>query len=514
MSVDGKQRRGIDLPGRIRAKALSALERVRVARRDSYDGILGAAVVALALLAFLLSTVNFFYIQASRPDLPARSCHVDISAAASADMTPIIDSYLEANPGAKIKVTSGSGTADVYIDRRAKRGFDSSVVTGMPPLVVTAGDLEKTLRPAREYFFSYKRTGLLLKTRDREIAGLEKHARRYWDLAAELTLAAVGDIIPGRHVAESMEKRGVEYPFEKVAPLTSPADLTFGNLECPLTDRVEPPRDGTLFSAPSGTIRGLELLGLDLVTLANNHSTNMGKEPFLDTLDLLESNGIEYAGGGTDYESARKPAIVAAGGYRFAFLDYNSIEGSIDATANEPGVSWIDLEPWNRDDPAGFRMVQDEVRRARDVADFVIVAFHWGEEYAYEPNRSMVRLAHLACDAGADMVVGQHPHTIQPIEYYRGKLIAYSLGNFIFDQRFNEQVRQGFVMRTRLKKLCPVSIELLPCRISGTCQTVPQSGSAGRKLAEKLFTISGWDPGRARDPGAAGARPRGNHVPP
>ncbi len=470
----------------------SARERGWAALRSYYDGILGIAVVTLAVLAFALSTVNFFYAQAARSDLSTRPYSVDISPAASADMKPIVESYMKANPDVRMRITSGSGAADVYIDKQVRKGFDASVVTGLPPLVVIAGDRQKTLRPSRDYFFSYKRTGLLLKVRNRDMARLEDYLHGYWESLSDLTVAAVGDIIPGRHVAESMAEHGVEYPFEKVAPLVSSADLSFGDLECPLTDSIEPPRSGMVFAAPAKTIKGIELLGLDLVTLANNHSTNFGREAFMDTVRLLESRGLEYVGGGRDYNRAHAPAVMAVGGYRFAFLDYNAIEGSVDATAGEPGVTWIDLQPWRPDDPADFRMVQEEIREARKKADYVVVGFHWSKEYVYEPNPSMVKLAHLACDAGADMVVGQHPHTIQPIEYYNGKLIAYSLGNFVFDQRFNEQVRQGFVMRMTFKKLSPVSIELLPYRISGSCQTVPQNGATGQKLLDRLFRISGW----------------------
>jgi poly-gamma-glutamate capsule biosynthesis protein CapA/YwtB (metallophosphatase superfamily) len=101
-------------------------------------------------------------------------------------------------------------------------------------------------------------------------------------------------------------------------------------------------------------------------------------------------------------------------------------------------------------------------------------------------------MARRACDAGADMVIGQHPHTIQSMESYNGKLIAYCLGNFIFDQRFNEQVRQGVVLKCTFKKNVPVSARLVPYRISDTCQTVPLKGSSGQNLLDKLFEISGW----------------------
>jgi poly-gamma-glutamate synthesis protein (capsule biosynthesis protein) len=405
--------------------------------------------------------------------------------------TPV-ESYLKSHPKAKITLTSGDNNADIYIDKSPRKGFDATRIEGCPAMELTAGKLQKTLRPQRDYWFCYKRTGIVLKVKNEEIAELEDYLTGYYDAIPPITAAAVGDIIPGRHVAEQMAQRGTDWPFKRIASVVRGAQVTFGDLECPLSDLYPPPYDGMEFIAPAKTIDGIKMLGMDFMTLANNHSTNFGRPAFSDTLRLLKANNIKYAGGGNDYTEAHRPAIVEAGGVKFAFLSYNGIEGSINASAAEPGVAWIGIEPWSPDNPEDFDTVEREVMEARKQADFVIACFHWSKEYEYRPNPSMVALARRACDAGADMVIGQHPHSIQSLEYYKGKFIAYSLGNFIFDQRFSEQVREGVVLKCRFKNNILVALELIPYRINDTCQTVPYNGAKGQPLLDKLFKISGW----------------------
>lgn len=496
---------------RKRASARAFFEKLRPAeacRPDSapegrpslYARAAGISIIAAAALSLVLAFANFIYVQAAHSGPSGSSGYrVVLSEAAAGDMKPIIDEYLK-DAGKGRFILAPDGEADVYIGEEPRRGCDSVRVTGRPAVGLAAGSIHKVLEPVREYWFSFKRTGIVLKQPNPDIAAMEEYVRSYFSEPSSSVVTAVGDIIPARHVAEAMAKHGTSYPFAPAVPLVKGSDITFGNLECPLTDRVEIPYEGMIFAAPAKTVKGLKLLGLDVVTLANNHSTNFGREAFTDTLEVLEENGIKYAGGGRDYSEAHRPAVIESKGVKFAFLSYNSIEGSIDATASEPGVAWIRMLPFNPDSPEDIAMVERDIRDARQQADVVIPCFHWGEEYRYHPNASMVILAHKACDAGADMVIGQHPHSVQSIEWYKGKLIAYSLGNFIFDQRYveiegrqvGEQTRKGFALRCDFRRGALVSMELLPYRIDDNCRTIPLKGGKAQALMDKVMKISGW----------------------
>jgi Bacterial capsule synthesis protein PGA_cap len=450
------------------------------------------------VLAFILAFINFFYAQAAHSDVfSSRPYRVVVARDASADVKHLVEAYLKVHPDANIELSSDADGADIYISKTARKGFDSSTFVGYPAMELVAGSRNKTLRPPRDYRFSYKKTGIILKVKSSEISGLEEYLKGYYGSAPVVEVTMVGDIIPGRHVAEYMAKKGVSWPFKLVAPLVSRADLTIGDLECPLTDRYEVPYAGMEFVAPAETVKGIQMLGLDIAALANNHSTNFGRTALTDTIELLKENRIAYAGGGYDYDEAHHPAYLEVGGTTFAYLNYNSIKGSLDASATEPGVAWINLQPWYPDSEQDFVTVESDIREASKQADVVIVGFHWSKEYVYEPNSSMVALARRACDAGADMVIGQHPHSVQSLEYYDGKFIAYSLGNFIFDQRFSEQVRQGFFLNCGFTEGILTSLEMVPYRINNACQTVPYEGSDGQPLLDKVLKVSGWKLGGA-----------------
>ncbi len=307
----------------------------------------------------------------------------------------------------------------------------------------------------------------------------------------EINLSFAGDIIPSRTVAKQMRRHGVLFPFKDMAPYPSQADLAWGNLECPLSDRYPSPGKGVAFIAPSETVRGLELCGFDVLNLANNHSTNFGTPAFLDTLSLLEERGIRYVGGGRDKEEAYSPLFLEVKGIRLAFLGFNCVAGSLNAGPARPGVAWVDLPPYGSFDREDEELVRRKVEGAREKADFLVVSFHWGEEYKHKPSPFQVRLARIACHAGADMVVSTHPHCVQPVELYGDSLIAYSLGNFVFDQMFADYTREGFVLRCRLRGSRLEEVELVPYLIHDYCRPVPMDAAATRRFAAKMREISG-----------------------
>jgi poly-gamma-glutamate capsule biosynthesis protein CapA/YwtB (metallophosphatase superfamily) len=274
------------------------------------------------------------------------------------------------------------------------------------------------------------------------LAGLVAIAQAQNEQPASKTidLAFAGDIMladtPGERIALG------EDPFGEFAEVFRKVDLALGNLECVVSTTGKPFDKPYVYRAHP---RVLELVQkhLDIVCLANNHTGDFGHYAFLDQLRLLEQKKIRYVGGGRDCAHARQPLIVDLNGLRVAFLAYNDFQPrAFEAGPSWPGVAW-----------AVDEQVTADIAAARTIhqADFVIPILHWGWEY--EPaNDRQRQLAKLMIDAGADLIVGGHPHVTQEVEYYKGKLIIFSIGNFIFDGFDPGPSRIGWILRTRIGK--------------------------------------------------------------
>jgi poly-gamma-glutamate synthesis protein (capsule biosynthesis protein) len=250
--------------------------------------------------------------------------------------------------------------------------------------------------------------------------------------APPVEIAAVGDIMLGRSLAAAVAHTGDQgFPTRLVAAMLTGADLAIGNLECVLSERGTPAQKRYTFRAAPSAVEALTLAGFDVLSLANNHAMDFGGEALLDTIATLSAAGIAHVGAGADSNAAHAPAFVTRGGLRFALLGYVDVPNdssssfrTIDTVAGpgSPGVAWAD--------PA---RIAADVASARAEAVAVIVLLHSGYEYQETPNAIQRAAARAAIDAGAAAVIGAHPHVLQGVEHYRGGLIAYSLGNFVFD---------------------------------------------------------------------------------
>ena len=271
----------------------------------------------------------------------------------------------------------------------------------------------------------------------------------------EHTLLFAGDVMLSRGVGARMESQDDwTLPFEEIAETLRSADLRFCNLECPISDQGRNLHHLYSFRADPRALEGLKAAGFDIVSLANNHAYDWGPAALLDSLERLRAAGIRAVGAGENILAAHYPVLINAGGLRLAFLGYVEIDPK-EATAgvDRPGVAWLD--------PA---QVLADIRFARPLADLVIVCPHWGVEYAVKPARDQVEFAHRMIDAGADLIVGSHPHVVQPLEAYHDRWIAYSLGNFVFDQK-NTATHRGLMLKVtvrdkRIADATPVPIDI------------------------------------------------------
>jgi len=251
----------------------------------------------------------------------------------------------------------------------------------------------------------------------------------------EVRLVFLGDVMladgPGRLIAKGRD------PFAQVAQRLKQADVRIANLECVVAGGGKALAKPWTFRAHPRVL-GVLKRHVDVVSVANNHSGDFGREAFAEMLQRLDAVGLPHIGGGRDLASAHEPHIVQRKGLKIALLGYDEFfPRHFEAGHNHPGVAWSEDE-----------QVVEDIRRARRVhgADLVIPFMHWGQEHEPLANARQRQLARLMIDAGADAVVGTHPHVVQDTETYRGKPIVYSLGNFVFDGFSSLDNRTGWML--------------------------------------------------------------------
>ncbi|MGH3092616.1 MAG: CapA family protein [Gaiellaceae bacterium] len=256
-----------------------------------------------------------------------------------------------------------------------------------------------------------------------------------------LRLAAVGDVTFGDGVLTAIRENGARHPWRSVAPVLRGADLAVANLEGAVSTRGAPwPGKQYTFRGPPYALRAAaSFAGVDVVSVANNHSLDYGRTAFRDTIRHARRFVMAPMGGGANLRLARRPAIFARGNLRVAFLGFSDVRPlGFDAGTDTPGAT-----------PAFPEYVRADVRAARRRADVVVAYFHWGIERATRPNARQRSLAQIALDAGAHVVLGSHPHVLQPIEQTRNRLVAWSLGNFVFAAHSPGTERTG-ILRLKL----------------------------------------------------------------
>lgn len=279
----------------------------------------------------------------------------------------------------------------------------------------------------------------------------------------KITMIATGDIIPARSVNfKTVTMNNFNWPYEKTADVLKSADLTFVNLESPLIDNCPLANEGMIFCGDKRNVQGLLFAGVDVANLANNHILNYGEQGLNSTIDLLSKSGILPSGTGSISYTRIKNT-------RFAFLGYNV----------------LDFQPSSLE--TNENKIKNDIIEAKTNADIVIVAFHWGEEYTSQPNKQQKDLAHFAVNQGANLIIGNHPHWIQPVEIYKNKLIMYAHGNFVFDQMWSEETKKGVIGKYTFfdKKL--IDVEFLPVKIESYGQPYFLEDKEKEEILKSLF---------------------------
>ena len=235
-------------------------------------------------------------------------------------------------------------------------------------------------------------------------------------------MLCLGDILLVNEAERHILAKGTGYPFEKIKDDLRKYDFIFGNMEAPITVR------GTAFTNKAYSFRvkpGAALclrdLKIDAVSISNNHLMDYGGEGMDDTISFLDGLNIRHSGGGKNLAASRRPARLKYGSTEIYILSYcNRPPSEYYASASTPGIAPLDI-----------RMIREDIASYKTRDNIVLISLHWGIEHTHEPLPEQVSAAHEIIDAGADGIIGHHPHWPQGIEQYRGRPIIYSLGNFI-----------------------------------------------------------------------------------
>lgn len=261
--------------------------------------------------------------------------------------------------------------------------------------------------------------------------------------SSKVSMLFTGDIMLDRDVERAVLQNGkgdFSFLFEN-AEFLNKADITFGNLEGPMSDKGGDAGSNFSFRMNPLGLYGLDNAGFDILSVANNHAGDWGRDAFEDTLLRLKGKEILAVGGGMNKSEASRVKIIEKNGIKIGFLGFSDVGPKwLEAGENNPGISLVDED------------FMEVIKKAAQEVDCLVVSIHFGEEYQKISNERQKEIAMSAINAGAKIVIGHHPHVIQEIENYDAGVIAYSLGNFIFDQNFSEETMQGAVLKITVDK--------------------------------------------------------------
>ena len=299
-------------------------------------------------------------------------------------------------------------------------------------------------------------------------------------------LAFAGDVMFSDAYLEAYVQSGISaIADDEMLKAMQEADLFILNEEFPFSLRGEPMADKQFtFRTDPKYVQIFKELGTDIVTLANNHALDYGRDAFCDTLETLDKAGIKRIGGGYNIAEAAAPAVYTVNGLSLAIFG---------ATRVSPSAGW-----YAGIEQAGLLQTYDPsrlnaaIREAKQSYDYVIVFVHWGIEKNETPEEYQRTLAKGYIDAGADLVVGAHPHVLQGFEYYKGVPIIYSLGNYLFGNRTG----QTLLLETVFSKEEPLAVRLVPCqRRNGVLSEIQEPAELYQKLTDLSFDVSVDDNG-------------------
>jgi poly-gamma-glutamate synthesis protein (capsule biosynthesis protein) len=283
-----------------------------------------------------------------------------------------------------------------------------------------------------------------------------ENCKAQWEDTCFVELVAVGDVMLARGVNNKIKKLGPNYPFEKTREIISSADIAFCNLECAISPKATGDPYHNIFCIKPGEAKGLSFAGFDLISLANNHVLDGGKKGLLSTMEFLTKEKIKFVGAGKTKTESTLPTLFEVRGVKIVFLAFNLYPMDwISFSVNDPTMAFYDSS-W----------VKEIIGKLKNEVDVIVISLHWGMEYRRSPTSSQMRIAHQLIDAGANLILGHHPHVVQKIEEYKEGIIVYSLGNFVFDQH-DPETKESIIFKAKLSRKGVTEFSTLPIQIVG-----------------------------------------------
>jgi poly-gamma-glutamate synthesis protein (capsule biosynthesis protein) len=302
-------------------------------------------------------------------------------------------------------------------------------------------------------------------------------------LPDRIELILVGDIMLSRNVGMAIKKTGnPNLPFEKLKNYLASSAFNFGNLESHFSEKDFLPASGSLiFNVPQTYVKGLVENNFRVLSLANNHALDQGVKGLIYTKQLLSNHNISGIGAGENLQQAWTPAEFTIKNTKLCFIAASY------ASYNDGGKSQNTLVA-RADDLDRLRISIGKMKT--DGCDVIIAAMHAGEEYTITPNQTQTAFARAAIEAGANVVVGSHPHWIQPVEKYQQGIIFYSLGNFIFDQEWSQATKQGLTVKLTIEHKRLIAAELVPIMIENYCCARLMDENESRQILNTINVTS------------------------
>lgn len=295
-------------------------------------------------------------------------------------------------------------------------------------------------------------------------------------------LAFVGDLLLGEYIQHYLQTEGVSYPYQQALFHLTSADITAGNLEMPITTASQPAENKTyVFKGEPKSLEGLVDAGFDVVSLANNHTLDHGVTGLQDTMKHLDEYGIAHIGAGNNAEEAYAPFIREVNGIKVAYVATSRVLPETTWKANRYDAGLAESY-----DPT---QTLNSIAELEETANITVVLVHWGLERAETPDENQLKLAKMYIDAGADLVIGSHPHVLQGFQQYKDKWIAYSLGNFVFSANPKEKQAQTGVLTATCGVDASCELQFAPMKVVNA-QPTPVEGSVASEMLKYLEKIS------------------------
>jgi poly-gamma-glutamate synthesis protein (capsule biosynthesis protein) len=298
-----------------------------------------------------------------------------------------------------------------------------------------------------------------------------------------ITLCAVGDMALTDGVENQINKHGIESPFLKIKNFLKDGDIKFANLENVFCDNIKGIKNQAhLLRGKPENIFSITNADFNIVSLANNHILDYGEDGLKKTISLLDTHKILHTGAGTTLSMARQPVILDKKGIAFGFLAY-AMKGIQSSSTNTAGAAWIDYE-----------QIKEDMLNLKAKVDHIIISLHAGIEFIDYPHPDHRKLCHKITDLGASLIIGHHPHVIQGIEKVNNCLIAYSLGNLIFDTMLMDYKtpysQQSIMLKCKFNKKSIVNYEIIPTIINDNYQPEIADDNTREIILYRLNKIS------------------------